>query len=978
MHAESVSPADLQAIQATLLLVDVVDSTRCAERLGDAAMARLWAEHDRAARDLLAVWRGREIDKSDGFLLLFDAATDALRFALSYHRALAGLSMPLAARAGLHTDQVLLRQNPPEDVARGAKPVEVEGLAKPVAARVMALARGGQTLLTAATHSALAPWQGTALRLHSHGHWQLKGLDAPVELFEAGEEDTVFAALDDGGKGWHVQRVNDLWLPLDLSQHSLPAERDGFIGRQPALAELAQRLTQGARLVTLLGIGGTGKTRLVQRFGWTQLAGYPGGVWFCDLSPARSLDGVVHAVALGLNLPLGRADPLQQIGRALAGRGRCLLILDNFEQVARDAEASVGHWLDAAPEARVIVTSREVLNIVGEQTMALPPLGAVDGVALFKQRAAAAKAGFKSGPGDDAAIDALVQLLDGLPLAIELAAARTPVLSPRRLLQRMGDRFHLLSSAGGRRDRQATLRAALDWSWDLLSPAERAALAQLSVFEGGFTLDAAEAVLDLNDCIDAPWAVDAVQALLQKSLLRGMAGERFDLLVSVREYAAEHLAAPDRFPGSGPAAPAAAWARHWRYYATFDESAANAGGGAEIDNLVVACRRATLGGDAAAAVATLVAAWAVLRLRGPFTVAATLASASRSMRGLGDAQRATVEWVAGSALDAAGRAGESRPCFDVGLQLAQASGDRHRMAHLLCNLGVLNTTEGRLDEARAQLERALALGDVLGQPLLLIRAHNGLGAAANDQGDSAGAGEHWQAALALARQTGDQRWEGGLLGNLAGLALGQGRHAQARADFSEALALARATGDRRWEGNVSCNLGLLDHEMGRPVEALQHLDVALGIARQHGLLRLECIALCNLGIVTASQGALDAALQHQQQALAIAQRLHDRRSEGQIRGQLGLVLARQGQFNEARDCLNKGEALLRTLGDNASLALLLCSRAEAEWQAGVPVAAEDALLQAKSLAPAKVPHDDSELGGALSRASALLSGGVLS
>src|SRR5204863_8586884 len=203
-----------------------------------------------------------------------------------------------------------------------------------------------------------------------------------------------------------------------------------------------------------------------------------------------------------------------------AGRGRCLIILDNFEQVARHAMETVGEWLNRGSAAQFIVTTREVLGLSGEQVLALPPLATEDAVRLFLRRCEAAAQDFRPTPEDDAAVPQLVKLLDGLPLAIELAAARVRVMPPRSLLARMGDRFKLLASSGQRADRQATLRATFDWSWDLLSAPDKAAFAQLSVFEGGFTLEAAEAVLDLAACAADAWPVDAVNSLVDKSFVR--------------------------------------------------------------------------------------------------------------------------------------------------------------------------------------------------------------------------------------------------------------------------------------------------------------------------------------------------------------------------------------------------------------------------------------------------------------------------
>src|SRR6185369_6522780 len=246
---------------------------------------------------------------------------------------------------------------------------------------------------------------------------------------------------------------------------------------------------------------------------------FPGGVWFCDLSQARSLDGLAHAVAHGLGISLGKADPLVQIGEALSAHGACLLIVDNVEQVTAHAEETIGRWLDRARQARILVTSRQVLGVPGEEVLTLDPLDVEDAAELFCRRAQAAGGDVESDPAGRASITALVKLLDGLPLAIELAAARVRVMSPQTLLRRMTARFELLVSRSGRTDRQATLRAAFDWSWDLLTLPEKVALAQLSVFEGSFTLSAAEAVIELPaDCLACP-TLDLVQSLVEKSLV---------------------------------------------------------------------------------------------------------------------------------------------------------------------------------------------------------------------------------------------------------------------------------------------------------------------------------------------------------------------------------------------------------------------------------------------------------------------------
>ena len=280
--------------------------------------------------------------------------------------------MPLKARAGLHVGPVILRDNPPEDVAHGAKPLEVEGIAKPIAARVMSLALGGQTLLTAEARAALGD---TALRVQSHGFWRIKGIAEPMELFEAGDERAPFMPPPDSAKVYRVVRRDELWLPLrEVRTDCRPSATPSSAGttRWPSWRGASTRARGWCRCWASAAPARRGWRT---RFAWTWLGDYPGGVWFCDLSQARDVDGIVHAVAQGLDVPLGKDDPVVQLGHAIAGRGRCLVILDNFEQVARHAEDTLGRWLDRAVEARFLVTTREVLGLPGEEALALAPLG---------------------------------------------------------------------------------------------------------------------------------------------------------------------------------------------------------------------------------------------------------------------------------------------------------------------------------------------------------------------------------------------------------------------------------------------------------------------------------------------------------------------------------------------------------------------------------------------------------------------------
>ena len=945
----------------TFLFTDIEGSTTLWEQFPD-AMRDALARHDALLRHAIESSGGCIVKSTgDGVHAVFAAATNALAACVAAQRALqapeTGVSGPgpaasdarstisLAVRMGLHTGAAELRDG------------DYFGASLNRAARIMSVAHGDQVLISGVTAELLRGQMPEGITLREMGKLRLKGMLNPERVLQVVAPD-----------------LRADFPPLaSLTEHSLPAERDVFVGRRESLADLLQRLYAGARLISVLGIGGIGKTRLVTRFGWSALGNFPGGVWFCDLSQSRTLDGLVHAVALGLNVPLGKDNPVTQIGHAIAGRGRCLVILDNFEQVALTAEETLGRWLNRASDARFLVTTREVLGLTGEEVLALAPLAASDATTLFMRRAEAAKPGFAPSVKDQSAIAPLMKLLEGLPLAIELAAARVRVMTPRTLLLRMTERFKLLSSTGGRGDRQATLRAVFDWSWDLLSLPEKAALAQLSVFEGGFTLESVEAILDLSAHESPPCPMDALQSLVQKSLVRQVTDDRFDLLVSVQEYAAEHLRTVARYEGSGPAALLAAEVRHGAHFGHLGEKATSAHAGADIDNFVVACRRAAARGDADMAAHALEGAWAGLRLRGPFRVGVELAGMVRATAGLGAAAGAKVDWVAGDALEASGKGADARVQYEASLTRAREVGDKRCECRVLIDLGFLEGERGESPEsARASLEAALVIAREMKDRTLECDAHNCLGTRDIVLGRMGEAREHFETALALAREAGDRRQQGALLGNLGNVYLIEGNTNESRAHYEAALALANEVGNRRLEGNALCGLGMLYEIQGRFAEALDRLEAALAVARDTGDARLECVVLISLGTVCDRLARFDESRDRFEAALVIARELADRRSEGQILGHLGLQHAHRTNFDVARRFLDAGRALLRAVSDPENLGILLCSRAETEHLAGAPAAARAALAAADVIAAEVGAGPDSPLGLALARVRNLL------
>lgn len=961
-----------------LLFTDVVDSTRLVEGLGDSRAAGVWASHDHRARALLALHRGREIDRTDGFFLLFDEVADAAGYAIAYHEALVDLA--LYARVGIHVGPATLRENSPEDIARGAKRIEVEGLAKPLAARVMALACGGQTLMSASACEALADTLPKGGEIERHGHYRLKGVEEPVEIFELGVRDSSpFSPPADADKAYRVVRAGDFWRPVREVRHNLPAERDAFVGRIAELRGLAERLDGGTRLLTVLGPAGTGKTRFVRRYGWTWLGDWPGGVYFCDLSEARSLDGISFAIASVLEVPLGKDDAVAQLGYAIAGRGRCLVILDNFEQVVQHAPATLGSWLDRARDAAFVVTSRERLHLQGEELFSIQPLQLEgEAIELFTTRARAQKPDFVSGEANRAMVAELVRLLDGLPLAIELAAARVRVLSPAQLVERMRDRFTLLAGARGSAARQATLKAAINWSWDLLAPWEQAAFAQCSIFDGGFALKAAEAVLDLSAWPQAPSPMDAVQALSDKSLLRiwvpvdqnryDVEEPYFGMYISIREYATEKLEA------SGELAYEQAEERHGRYFAAFGSveaiEALSLRGGVslrrklalEFDNLVTACRRAVRRASGEQAVAAYQAIWEVLELQGPCALGISLGSEVLAVDALDAAQRAVALQARATALRRAGRSEEAATEFEQALALSRGIGDRRLELGILITLGNLRRDQGRMDDARAHLEAALAMGREVGNRRVEGNLIGNLGILHAVQGRLEEARLHFEQALVIHREVGNRRIEGIDTSNLGNVFREQGNMDRAQVHYQEALAIHREVGNRRDEGIVVGNLGLLHGDRGDLEDARECFEAALAIGREVGDRLHEGFILGAIAEILRDQGRIDEAMTQCEQALAIHRDAGNRRHEGVVLGSIGELLARRGRYDKAREALQTGEALLCAVGDQLALVKLLCDRGRVEIRAGEIDAARAALDAAETVAQAMGSGPDSEVG----------------
>ena len=540
----------------TFLFTDLEGSTRLWEA-HDGAMREAVARHDQILKAAIAGHRGAVFSPmGDGMAAAFGSAADAIRAALGAQRELVaerwGTTGTLRVRMGIHTGD--------------ATPRDGQYLDRSVnrCARLMAVAHGGQILISGTTRALLGDALVDGATLVDLGEHHLRDLDRPERVFQL-----LDPALPHEFPPLRTEAARTGNLPVPASS---------FLGRQDEIAEIANLLRE-KRTVTLTGVGGVGKTRLALQVAETMHPRFRNGVWLVELARVRDADAVVEAFAAVFSVVAPRGVNLAD---ALAGSLRTkelLLVVDNCEHVLAPVAGLLSELERSCAGVVVLATSREALGIAGEQLVGVPSLGvpissdldvvaASDAVRLFVERATAVKVDFEVTPANVDAVAEVARRLDGIPLALELAAARAAVLSPAQIAQRLDQRFRLL--AGGERgaiERHATLRAAVDWSFDLLTESERRLLKSLSVFAGGFTLDAAEHIC-VEPGIDEMDVLDLLSALVARSLVVADDADptenRYRLLETIRQYAEERLEGTDREHLRD---------RHARYYADFMDGA---------------------------------------------------------------------------------------------------------------------------------------------------------------------------------------------------------------------------------------------------------------------------------------------------------------------------------------------------------------------------------------------------------------------
>ncbi len=839
----------------TFLFTDIEGSTRLWERSPD-AMSGALARHDEILAGATETCGGHVFKTvGDAFCCAFPTASGALEAALLAQRAL------LAEDWGSEIESLKVR------MALHAGAAEERGgdyFGPPVnrVARLLSAGHGGQVLLSHAAQELVRDELPEGAGLRDLGERRLKDLFRPERVFQviASGLPSSFPPLK----------------TLDARPGNLPAQPTPLVGREREVAEVTGLLRRpDARLLTLTGPGGTGKTRLGLQAAAELIDEFEGGVFFVALAPIIDPELVASAIAgpLGVVEVPGQT-PESSLEDYLRDR-ELLLVLDNFEQVV-EAASLIGRLLSSCPGLRVLATSRTALRVYGEQEYSVPPLALPDpknlppletltqyeAVRLFVERAGAVKPGFGVTNENAPAVAEICVRLDGLPLAIELAAARAKILAPEAMLSRLGSRLKLLR--GGARDlpaRQQTLRGAIDWSHDLLDGEDRALFRRLSVFVGGFTLEAAEDVCGAAGELDV---LDGVESLLGKSLLRSEEGSgeepRFSMLQTIREYAIERL------DDSGEAE--AVRARHAGHYLALAQEAEPELDGpqqaswmdlleTEHDNFRALLSSSFGNGDAESGLRVANALWWFWYLRGHYDEGRRWLEEAAALESRTSVARA-------KALSRAGFLAMIQSDFEradslskEGLESSRELSDEHATAVALSTLGYVAVYKGDYERSEGLFREALAVFRRLGNKRDIGMGLFNLGFLETFRDDLHAAEAFFEESLALFEEVGDKEMSASTTNNLGGISMFQGDYGRAKTLLKEYLAYSRTPNNKNITVNTTVtlvNLGLMALFEGHHERAKALLQESLALSRERGqkLEALTCLEL--LAGVAGAQG----------------------------------------------------------------------------------------------------------------------------
>jgi len=829
----------------TLMFTDIEGHTKMWEQMGDDFMPILEA-HNAILRSAAAKCNGYEVKtEGDAFMLAFARASDAVLCAVETQVTLANHPWPedvgkIRVRIGIHTGEPQVA----EDDYFGPPVIR--------ASRISAAGHGGQILISAVTRELVLEELPEALEFTDLGLHRLKDLGRAERIFQ----------------------VNHPFLPqsfppirtLDIIPNNLPIQLTSFVGRETEIRKIAELLgREQMRLVTLTGPGGIGKTRLSLQVAAEQLEYFPDGVWFINLAPLTDSEQVITEIASVLSIQLQPTEDLKKQVMNYLFQKRLLLVFDNFEHLT-EAASLVNDLLRGTESLHCLVTSRELLQLPGEQTFAVPPLSTpsedtevkllsqYESVRLFIERAQTVKPDFELTPQNAAAIAGICHSLAGISLAIELAAARVRGITVGQILERLSRQFEFLSTRSRAvPERHRTLRAAIDWSYTLLDPDEQKLFAQLSVFSGGLFLEAAEEICDVLDVFEL------IFNLQDKSLLKTeevMEQTRYRLLEPLRAYAQEKLLEPTALQSA-----------HAAYYLSVAQELDQKLQGVEQS---IALSLIALDLDnfrAAMAFAQEHEEW---KLLGQLSVALSrffyvrgfwseqmqcLRQAEAALRRIKDnALLAKTLHGLGRLYTYRGDLATAQNLHAESLQIRKDLGDKQGIARSLRSLGIIAGHQGGYEEAKQFFIESLEIQRELGNKHDIASSLNNLGLIAERQGAYEESKQLLTESLKYARELGNKQLIAGSLVNLGVIALNQEAYDEARPLFTESLEIFRELGDKRGIASSLSNLGLIAMNQGDYDEAKPLLTESLKIERELGNKQGIVESLRQLGEFSRSEG----------------------------------------------------------------------------------------------------------------------------
>mgnify|MGYP002079012697 CR=1 FL=1 len=902
----------------TFLFTDIEGSTMLSQDFPD-LLPHVLERHNKILRNAVVSNNGLVFKiVGDAFCCAFEKADDAVKAAVDAQLTLSGEKWngaEIKVRMGIHSGIAEWTGNDYMGYITLAR-----------VARVMSAAYGEQILISNDAYLLCikSAKDGPVASFRDLGERRLKDVIQPIRLFQI-----------------MANGLREDFPPLktlDARPNNLPTQLTSFIGREDEM-KLTKELLMDNRLLTISGTGGAGKTRLSLQTGADLIDDFANGVWFLELAAISDPDYLPIAMMniFGLKEEMN-IEPEKTLTDYLKNK-EILIILDNCEHLIEAcAEISV-KLLSSCPELKIIATSREVLNIPGEQIFKIPPLSQPDpkkkdtpdqltqyeSVRLFIERAMAVNPKFRVNNKNAPAIAGICSNLDGIPLAIELAAARIRVLSPEKIFERLDDMFNLLT--GGVRTalpRQQTLKALIDWSYDLLTEEEKILWSRLSVFSCGFTLEAAEEICS-DEIIKKNDILDLLSALSEKSIIiYDESKVRYKLLDSIRQYGKEKLQMENKI-----------FSKHLDYFLQLSLSAKPELKSinlkewldlleADHNNFLSAIEWGIKNEEAEKGAIVAVALGKFWEIRGQYSTGIKILEIILNKSyDLSKNTKANILNLTGNLNRYQGNYENAGRFFEESLTLFREAEDKMGISTTVNNLGNLAYSQGKFELAQKFFEESMAIKKEIGDKMGVAGSMNNLGGVAFSTGKYEEARMFYEDSLAIRKEIGDKQGVSASLNNLGGLELYRGNFEQSKKYFEESLEIKREIGDKKGIAASLGNVGSVAKTQGDFELTKKIYEESLAVFREIGDKQGIANFLNNLGDLVSLQRENEQAIKFYEESLAIFREIGEKQGIATSLSNLGKVLISTGDFEPAKNSLEESLTISRKIGDKHGIALSL-------------------------------------------------------